>query len=87
MTAADSINGAIELVAAAMVLNHCRVLYADKCVRGVSVASVLFFFAWGLWNLYFYPALGQTLSFWGGVAVVIANAVYLGMLLRYRRRT
>lgn len=82
----DLINGLFELLAGFMVLNHCRVLHAEKMVRGVSAASTFFFLAWGFWNLYYYPALGQSLSFYGGLAVVAANVLYLGMMLHYRAK-
>lgn len=80
----DAINGAFELLAGFFVLNHCRVLHAHKEVRGVSLASVLFFTLWGLWNLYYYPALHQPLSYYGGWFVVAANALYVGMMVSYR---
>ena len=80
----DAINGTFELAAGLFVLNHCRVLKAHKQVRGVSMLSVAFFTLWGLWNLYYYPALNQPLSFFGGLFVVAANAFYLGMALHYR---
>jgi hypothetical protein len=80
----DAINGLFELSAGFFVLNHCRVLHAHKQVRGVSLTSSGFFLIWGVWNMYYYPALNQPLSFYGGVFVVAANAFYLGMMLRYR---
>lgn len=83
---ADTINGLFEAFASLMILNHARVLYRDKLVRGISIVSVIFFFAWGVWNLYYYPALGQMFSFWCGIAVVIANATWAGMLLFYSHR-
>lgn len=79
----DLINGAFEGLASLFILNHCRVLFNDKTVRGVSVLSCAFFTLWGLWNLYFYPAVGQSWSFWGGVLVVLANSVYVGLLIYY----
>lgn len=82
----DLINGAFECLAALMVLNHCRVLDAHQAVSGVSIASVAFFTLWGGWNLYYYPALGQPLSFAGGVVVVLANSLYVAMLVHYSRR-
>jgi len=84
---ADFINGLIEAFAGLFVLNHCRVLYADKSVRGVSIVSALFFTLWGFWNLYYYPQLNQPVSFYGGLFVVLANAVYISMMVVYRRRT
>lgn len=80
----DLINGSFEALAGAMVLNHCRVLYAEKMVRGVSVLSSCFFTLWGMWNLYYYPVLNQPLSFYGGMVVVAANALYVGMMVHYR---
>lgn len=82
----DVINGGFELFAGFFVLNHCRVLYLHKVTRGVSLASVCFFTLWGLWNLYYYPALNQPLSFYGGLFVVAANALYVGMMVSYRNR-
>lgn len=81
----DLINGSFEALAGAMVLNHCRVLYAEKMVRGVSVISSFFFTLWGIWNLYYYPALNQPMSFYGVLVVVAANALYVGMMVYYRR--
>lgn len=86
MSTLDLINGLFEVLAGLMVLNHCRVLYADKVVRGVSVATTVFFTAWGIWNLFYYPALGQPWSFAGGLVMVAANALYVGMLLHYTDR-
>jgi hypothetical protein len=80
----DAINGGFELLAGFFVLNHCRVLHAHKAVRGVSMVSVAFFTLWGLWNPFYYSALQQPLSFYGGIFVVAANALYLGMMFSYR---
>lgn len=81
----DLINSLFEGFAGLMVLNHCRVLHAEKMVRGVSVVSSFFFTAWGVWNVYYYPALNQPLSFYGGLFVVVANAVYVWMMIFYRK--
>lgn len=79
----DLINGAFEALAGLAVLNHCRALHRDKQVRGVAVSSTAFFTAWGLWNLYYYPQLGQIWSFVGGIVVTAANLLYVSMLLYY----
>ena len=84
---ADLVNGLFEALAGLFVLNHCRVLRRDRAVAGVSIASVVFFTAWGVWNLFYYPALGQSLSFIGGLFVVVANGLYVGMLLSYSKGT
>lgn len=83
---ADITNGVFELLAAVFILNHCRVLYADKMTRGVSIVSTIFFFLWGLWNVYYYPSLDQVWSYRGGLCVVTANALWVALLLYYKRK-
>ena len=80
----DLINAAFELLGGVFVLGHCRAIRRDKAVKGVSIPAVVFFTAWGGWNLYYYPHLGQWLSFAGGVALVAANLLYVGLLVYYR---
>ena len=80
---ADLINGLFEAVGGVLILNHCRALYRDKALAGVSVFSTAVFTSWGFWNLYYYPSRGQWWSFAGGGALVIANALWLGMMLYY----
>lgn len=82
----DAINGAFELSAGFFTLNNCRVAYLHKQVRGVSMLSTAFFTLWGFWNLYYYPALHQPLSYYGALFIVSANALYLGMMVSYRSR-
>lgn len=86
MTWQDAMNGGFELLAGGMVLMHCARLYKDKVVRGASWVATAFFFAWGMWNLYYYPHLGQWLSFAGGLSIASANFLWLGMMLYYIRR-
>lgn len=83
---ADAINGTIEAFAGLFALNHCRVLYAHKETRGVSLVSAMFFTLWGFWNLYYYPHLNQPISYYGGLFVVVANIIYVGMMVVYRHR-
>jgi len=82
----DLINGLFELGGAVMIWLNVKRLYQDKTVKGVDWRVTGFWTAWGLWNLYFYPSLGQWLSFAGGVALVGANAVWLVMAAYYIRR-
>lgn len=82
---ADGVNAMFEALAALMVANHCRVLLRERCVRGVSLLSVLFFTLWGAWNLHYYPALGQSLSGACAGLVTLANAIYLGLAVYFRR--
>lgn len=80
---ADLINGLFETIGGVLILNHCRALFRDKAIAGVSVFSTAVFTSWGIWNLYYYPSLGQWWSFLGGLAIVAANALWLGMMLYY----
>lgn len=81
----DAINGGFEIAGGFFALNHCRVLYAHKAVRGVSMLSVAFFLSWGMWNLYYYPSLNQPMSFYGALFLVAGNAFYLGMIAYYNQ--
>lgn len=82
----DLINAFFEGMAGLMVLNHCRVLLRERCVRGVSLLAVLFFTIWGGWNLYYYPALGQVWSGACAVLVTVSNSLYLVLAWRFRRQ-
>ena len=86
MSIPDIINGSIEAVASLFLWLNVAKIYKDKAYSGVSLASVVFFTAWGYWNLYFYPSLGQWSSFAGGIAVVIANTVWVSLMFKYRKR-
>lgn len=79
----DIINGSFELLAGAALALHCAQLLRDREVKGVSLPAVLFFTVWGIWNMYYYPFLGQPWSFAGGVIVTLANTAYLALLVRF----
>lgn len=81
----DMINGGFEFAAGVAILNHCFTLWRDRCVAGVSTASVAFFSVWGVWNIFYYPHLDQFWSCAGGVFVTLANTVYVALLLRFRK--
>ncbi len=80
----DLINGLFELLGAAFVGLTCRRILIDRQCKGVSVWQAAYFTSWGFWNLFFYPHVGQWLSFWGGIAVVLVNTTWLGLMVRYR---
>ena len=82
---ADLVNGCFELLGGIFIVTSCRQLRRDKQVRGVCWAHAAFFMLWGYWNLYFYPQVGAWCSFIGGIGVVSANSVWLGMMLFYAR--
>lgn len=86
MTLPDFINGTFESLGGFAIAFSVRNLYLSKVVRGVSWPHVAFFTAWGLWNLFYYPHLGQWFSFAGGFALVSINAVWLAQIAYYLRK-
>jgi hypothetical protein len=86
VTVPDIINALFELCGGFMVFDHCRALYRDKKIAGVSIPATAVFFAWGLWNLFYYPHLDQWASFAGGLVIVTGNCIWLGMMVHYRMR-
>jgi hypothetical protein len=79
----DHINALFEVGGCIAILNHCRVAYRDKAVNGVSILSTIFFTSWGFWNMYYYPSLDQWASFLGGVAISMANMLWVFLLVKY----
>ena len=82
----DIVNGSYELFAAPFILLSIIRLYKQKEAKGVSWIHVGFITSWGFWNLFYYPHLNQWCSFVGGIAIVIANTIWLSQLLYYRNQ-
>ncbi len=85
MNIPDFINGLFEATAGFAVLNHCRQVLKDKDVKGVSIASTIFFTSWGFWNLYYYPHLDQWFSFTGGLFIVASNTLWVVLMIYYKK--
>jgi hypothetical protein len=81
----DTINALFELGGAVFIWQNVRMLYRDKAVRGVYAPVMAFYAAWGVWNIFYYPAIGQTLSFWAGLGVVAGNVAWCSLAWRYRK--
>jgi len=82
----DMANAFFEAGGSVFVLNHARVLYQHKLVRGVSMLSIAFFSLWGVFNMFYYSHLGQNFSWYAGICVLIANTFYLSLIMYYRRK-
>lgn len=82
----DVVNGSFEIVGALICSTNISRIRKDRAVEGFNPATQLFFAVWGLWNLIYYPALGQTWSFWGGVALVAVNITWLLHVWYYSRQ-
>lgn len=81
----DLVNGLFELGGAFLILLNVRALMRDKEIKGTHWGPVIFFTAWGFWNLWYYPSLNQWFSFAGGVAITVVNVWWLFLLWRYTR--
>lgn len=82
----DVVNGLFEFCGSLALWRNVLQLYRDKQLKGVHWAATAFFMTWGYWNLYYYPALDQWWSLYGGVSIVAANTVWLGQMAYYSRR-
>lgn len=83
----DIINATFELSGCLFIGASIRQVLKDKSVAGVSWLTMAFFFSWGMWNLIYYPSLGQWWSFAGGVGVTTTNLIYLSLIIYYKRRS
>lgn len=77
----DHINGAFEAFGALFTWRNALQLFRDREIKGVYWPITLFFALWGVWNLYYYPHLGQWLSFYAGCALVGGNLVWCGLAI------
>lgn len=80
----DMLNGAFELVGAYLVWLNVKKIRKDKQVRGLYWKVWGFFAVWGIWNLYYYPSLGQWASFGAGVVMVLGNVTWVYYAIKYR---
>jgi hypothetical protein len=85
MSLFDFINAAFELGSGFVMLLNCRSLYRAKELKGYSIWATVFFTIWGFWNMIWYPSFGAWASFAGGLGIVAANLLWIGLALRYRR--
>lgn len=77
----DIVNGVFELLGAICVWANVGSYAKDRAVKGVFWPATAFYSVWGLWNIVYYPALGQWFSFWGGVAIVSGNLFWIAWVL------
>ena len=82
----DLINGSFELLSGGFCLINIFQLVKDKKLSGVSWVPTMFFTIWGCWNLYYYPSLGQTMSFIGGIVIFVINSIWLFLVFYYKQK-
>lgn len=81
---ADVGNAIFEAGGAVLLWFNVRALYKDKQLRGVVLLPTLWYQTWGAWNLWYYHAIGQNLSWLAGMGVFAVNSVWVGLALWYR---
>jgi len=86
VTISDTVNGGFEAIGGICIWLNVKRLMRDKSVRGVDWRVTAFFWAWGIWNLFFYPSLNQWASFTGGLVIVAGNFAWLWLAIKYRER-
>jgi hypothetical protein len=79
----DIINSLFEGGGAALLTLNVRRLYRDKTLSGVSIFPTIWWNLWGFWNVYYYRALHQSLSWVAGLAVVTLNTIWVVLALFY----
>lgn len=79
----DLVNGLFEGLGSVLTWLNVAQLIKDRGYAGVKASITVFWFLWGVWNLYYYPHLGQWLSFTGGVSIMIGNLAWVLLAWKY----
>lgn len=86
MSKADLANAVFEGGGAILTWLNVFKLRRDREVKGVDWRVTAFWSAWGLWNCFYYPMLGQTASAYAGVVLCVGNCVWVYLAAwRYRK--
>lgn len=82
----DLTNALFELGGGLVQIFNILKLKKDKIVRGLYWPTVLFFSCWGVWNMFYYNHLQQSLSWYAGILLASTNGIWLIMMLYYIRK-
>jgi len=82
----DLVNASFELIGAWFTWRSFVQLRRDRFISGIYWPTVAFFTAWGTWNLFYYPLLGQWWSFFAGIVLLSGNAAWVIQVLIYEKR-
>ena len=80
----DTINALFELGGSYCVWRNAFQLIKDQEIKGVYWPTWVFMTIWGLWNLFYYPSLGQWHSSAAGVILVSGNIAWLYVALKIK---
>jgi len=81
----DIVNGFFEFFGGLLVILNIKAILKHKTLKGVHPIPTLYFTLWGVWNLFYYPSLGQWYSFVGGSLVVVLNLVWLLCIIKVKK--
>jgi hypothetical protein len=79
----DLINALFELGGGLAIIPSIARAWRQGQVSGVHPLTPVFFWTWSLWNIFYYPALGQWMSFVCGTLCLISNSVWLMCVLLF----
>jgi hypothetical protein len=79
----DQGNAIFEAVGALSICWNIRQVLKDKQIKGMHWFPLVFFFSWGVWNTYFYASIEQWWSWVAGIALAIANLVWISLVGYY----
>lgn len=85
MQGLDLGNSLFEGIGAALTWINVRRLLRDREIKGIDWRVTAFWAAWGLWNLVYYPSLGQWWSAAAGAVLVTGNLVWVWLAIRIKR--
>lgn len=74
---ADVINGSFEIIGAIAAWMNVAAYLRHRAIQGVFWPNTLFYTSWGLWNLIYYSALSQPVSFYAGIALTSGSAMWV----------
>jgi hypothetical protein len=77
----DAINCFFEIVGGLMLwLNVVEIMKSGRKLDFINLMIILFFVAWGLWDMVYYWSLNQWVSFWGILIMVLGDFALLAFL-------
>lgn len=82
----DQINASLEFAGACFRTFDCVKLFRAKRFQGGSLFTALFFFGWGVFNMFYYPSLQQTWSFVAAILLTVVNGIWILMAVVYEHR-
>ena len=79
----DIITATFEMASTIFQVYNIRRLFIDKGISGVHWGQTALFMVWCVWNIYYYPSLGQLFSFGAAIIMLITNTIWVWMAICY----